>query len=641
MIINEKAQIISEILERNLTNKRITNEVASNINRMLDAEVLRIGVIGKMNAGKSSFINSLVFGDTILPTGATPMTATLTEIEFGTTDSVSVSFINEKDVDDLKAALDSNVEAEKKNAELILNTLNSIEGGYQRFIALGDSEKVVSITPDCLSDYVSADGKYSGLVKTVKIKKNNPRIKGVVIVDTPGFNDPIISRGRTTIDQLKNCSIIFFVHDPYEAYDEIDISMLEQQIEYAGISELVDVINKVDWLDDYVIDEWGRYNEEYSERKEAILNHMSESAAKELLKNSKTFVVSSLLALLGSKTKDAFSDEEREWYTQFQSNFPDYLIQQKDFYSFSLISSILDEVEGIIMKKDSYLLRAPIETLKGELKIVLKKIDRDIDNAQSDIANLESAVELAQKKLNQFETFFSVLLRDVHNLSLPQDLTGLVNKEELDLKKLRSSKSKGEFTITKYPDPDLLFSGVKKRNLGNFNIFISEFDDLLRDRLEALRETIRSKACNSVVKVLCMLTTEQIDESTRKSFESTLYNSIEPAVQDISFPILSQALNDPLKGKQPQYVLYQIKFNNLYNDNWIHEKLGGFYAKSETIVQCFQDNAKDEITRIKLNLSDSIHLDPDSKKKKIANLHQLILLLNQEKEKVNDDITLL
>lgn len=641
MIINEKAQIISEILERNLNNKRITNEVASNINRMLDAEVLRIGVIGKMKAGKSSFINSLVFGDTVLPTGSTPVTATLTEIEFGTTESVAVSLINEKDVDDLKAALDSNIEAEKKNAEQILNTLNSIEGGYHRFIAPGDSEKIVSITPESLSDYVSADGKYSGLVKTVKIKKDNPRIKGLVIVDTPGFNDPIISRGRTTIDQLKNCSIIFFVHDPYEAYDEIDISMLEQQIEYAGISELVDVINKVDWLDDYKIDEWGRYNEEYSERKEAILNHMSESAAKELLRNSKTLVVSSLLALLGCKSKDAFSDEEKEWYTQLQSTFPDYLIHQKDFYSYSLISSILDEVEGIIQKKDSYLLRAPIETLKGELKIVLKKIDRDIDNAQSDIANLESAVELAQKKLNQFESFFSVLLRDVHNLSLPQDLTGVVNKEELDLKKLRSSESEGEFTITKYPDPDLLSSGVKKRNLGNFNIFISEFDDLLRDRLEALRETIRSKACNSVVKVLSMLTTEQIDESTRKSFESTLYNSIEPAVQDISFPILSQALNDSLKGKQPQYVLYQIKFNNLYNDNWIHEKLGGFYAKSETIVQSFQDNAKNEITRIKLNLSDSIHLDPDSKKEKIANLHQLLLLLNQEKEKVNDDITLL
>ena len=641
MIINEKAQIISEILERNLNNKRITNEVASNINRMLDAEVLRIGVIGKMKAGKSSFINSLVFGDTVLPTGSTPVTATLTEIEFGTTESVAVSLINEKDVDDLKAALDSNIEAEKKNAEQILNTLNSIEGGYRRFIAPGDSEKIVSITPESLSDYVSADGKYSGLVKTVKIKKDNPRIKGLVIVDTPGFNDPIISRGRTTIDQLKNCSIIFFVHDPYEAYDEIDISMLEQQIEYAGISELVDVINKVDWLDDYKIDEWGRYNEEYSERKEAILNHMSESAAKELLRNSKTLVVSSLLALLGCKSKDAFSDEEKEWYTQLQSTFPDYLIHQKDFYSYSLISSILDEVEGIIQKKDSYLLRAPIETLKGELKIVLKKIDRDIDNAQSDIANLESAVELAQKKLNQFESFFSVLLRDVHNLSLPQDLTGVVNKEELDLKKLRSSESEGEFTITKYPDPDLLSSGVKKRNLGNFNIFISEFDDLLRDRLEALRETIRSKACNSVVKVLSMLTTEQIDESTRKSFESTLYNSIEPAVQDISFPILSQALNDSLKGKQPQYVLYQIKFNNLYNDNWIHEKLGGFYAKSETIVQSFQDNAKNEITRIKLNLSDSIHLDPDSKKEKIANLHQLLLLLNQEKEKVNDDITLL
>ena len=226
-------------------------------------------------------------------------------------------------------------------------------------------------------------------------------------------------------------------------------------------------------------------------------------------------------------------------------------------------------------------------------------------------------------------------------MSLPQDLTRLVNEEESELKKLRSSKSKCEFTSTKYLEPDFLSSGVKKRNLGNFNIFISEFDDLLRDRLEALRENIRSKACSSVVRVLSMLTTEQIDESTRKSFESTLYKCIEPAVQEISFPILSQALNDPLKGKQPQYVLYQIKFKDLYNDNWIREKLGGFYAKADTIVQSFQYNANKEITRIKLILSDSIGLDPDSKKEKIDNLNKSLLLLNEEKEKVNYDITLL
>lgn len=638
MIINEKAQIISEIIERNLNNKRISNELASSINTMLEAEVLRIGVIGKMKAGKSSFINSLVFGNSVLPTGTTPVTATLTEIEFGTTDSVSVSFLNEKDVEDLIAARNSGVDADKTNAELILSTLESIEGGYRRFLAPGNSEKIVAIPSDSLSDYVSAGGKYSGLVKTVTIKKNNPSIKGLVIVDTPGFNDPIISRGRTTVEQLKNCSIIFFVHDPYEAYDEIDVSMLEQQIEYAGISELVDVINKVDWLDDYDINEWGRYNAEYSKRKEAILNRMADSAAKDLLKNSKTLVVSSLLALLGSKPKDSFSDEEKEWYTHFQSNFPDYLIHQGDFLSYSLINSILNEVEGIVKKKDSYLLRAPIETLKGELRIVINKIERDIDNAESDIANLESSVELAQRKLNQFQTYFKDLLRDIGSLSLPQDLRGLVNKEEIELKNLRTSKSEAEFTSTKYPEPDMFSSGVKKRNLGNFNIFISEFDDLIRNRLEALRETIGSKARNSVVAIRRMLTTEQIDEGTRKSFESALNNIIEPAVQDILFPILSQAINEPLRGKQPQYVLYRLKYNNLYNDNWIHETLGSFYAKSDTIVESFLDNANTEITRIQMRLTDSIKMNPDSKKEMIANLQKSLLVLNQEKERVNDDI---
>ena len=44
---------------------------------------LKIGIVGQVKAGKSSFLNALIFdGKSILPKAATPMTAALTKIRY-------------------------------------------------------------------------------------------------------------------------------------------------------------------------------------------------------------------------------------------------------------------------------------------------------------------------------------------------------------------------------------------------------------------------------------------------------------------------------------------------------------------------------------------------------------------------------
>ena len=48
-----------------------------------EEQKLTIGVIGQMKAGKSTFLNSFIFGDTILPAATSPMTASLSYITYG------------------------------------------------------------------------------------------------------------------------------------------------------------------------------------------------------------------------------------------------------------------------------------------------------------------------------------------------------------------------------------------------------------------------------------------------------------------------------------------------------------------------------------------------------------------------------
>ncbi len=51
-----------------------------------EGNILKIGVVGQVKAGKSSFLNSLFFeGETVLPKASTPMTAGLTILEYSAT----------------------------------------------------------------------------------------------------------------------------------------------------------------------------------------------------------------------------------------------------------------------------------------------------------------------------------------------------------------------------------------------------------------------------------------------------------------------------------------------------------------------------------------------------------------------------
>ena len=76
--------------------RRFDNNEISNILRLKDAlkndiqrfeqdqQTLNIAIMGQVKAGKSSFLNALLFdGKPVLPTAATPKTANLTRISYG------------------------------------------------------------------------------------------------------------------------------------------------------------------------------------------------------------------------------------------------------------------------------------------------------------------------------------------------------------------------------------------------------------------------------------------------------------------------------------------------------------------------------------------------------------------------------
>ncbi|EKE89872.1 50S ribosome-binding GTPase family protein [Helicobacter pylori R038b] len=81
-----------------------TEELEKTLKEMQDTDRnLKVGIIGRVKAGKSSLLNALIFeGVEVLPKAATPMTASLTVLKYANTLSAEVEFYSPKDIAELK-----------------------------------------------------------------------------------------------------------------------------------------------------------------------------------------------------------------------------------------------------------------------------------------------------------------------------------------------------------------------------------------------------------------------------------------------------------------------------------------------------------------------------------------------------------
>lgn len=225
-----------------------------------EGQILKIGIVGQIKRGKSSFINALLFdGDDILPKAATPMTAALTRIRYSQTPSAEVEFFTEeewKSVEQTASLWDTQqnngncpdiiachelVEAVKKGG---LNPRNFIDKGKIEIDTIRSNDELVGK----LQDYVGAGGRYTPFVKCTQLNLAIDALKGIEFVDTPGMNDPIISRSQRTRDFLGECHVVFLLSKSDQFLDEKDLQLLAQSLPNRAVSRYFLVGSMLDSL---------------------------------------------------------------------------------------------------------------------------------------------------------------------------------------------------------------------------------------------------------------------------------------------------------------------------------------------------------------------------------------------------------
>ena len=98
--------------------------------------VMRLGIVGQVKVGKTSFLNALLFeGKTVLPQAATPMTAALTRIRYSRNPSIKVVFYDEVDWNNVEAYHSSYTEKLHKYYQDYLDTFRPAQEKNKGFIS--------------------------------------------------------------------------------------------------------------------------------------------------------------------------------------------------------------------------------------------------------------------------------------------------------------------------------------------------------------------------------------------------------------------------------------------------------------------------------------------------------------------------
>lgn len=636
----ERAKIQS-IIDRLKKNSRIDKSFCSELDRSFDAQTLVIGVVGRMKAGKSSLVNAVAFEDEILPSAEKTTTVTLTEITYSENERIIVEFMSSQDIEDLKcqATYTGDDNTLKLKAKAALDTLERFKSGYENY--LNQSKQ---ITLPELPKYVDAEGDYSGLAKSVKIFINNEKLKGVTIVDTPGFNDPIVSRGETTKKALSKCHVLLFVHNK-DGYDESDMNLLAEQIEYAGISEIIDILNKVDMLG-VPIEEWPDELDYFIQKRDEM--EMPNNNVKTLLSNAHSTFVSSLMALCGLISYDKMSEAMKCHYSIYEEEFKKQLcqestreLQQQAFVKYSNVNSVIAEINRLAKEGSVYLVEGPLMTLKGKLSSIKNIIESEIEAKRAELDSLKVSIEVSRNSLTNFNQFMNSVINGVRASSLSLDLSNLVMSSIRKAQNLRQSESSKEFTEKRYTEPDFISRGVTKANIANYNTFVSGFENCLRDILNNLKDSFSSRCKNEINSLITSLSANsQIDKERMEWLKKSLIKSLLSVVNKINAIIPSKRLKSLPNGDQKQWDKLRTYFLDVYNDEYLSSSKDGIFLCFSEVSQNmdYEGIALVELNQLRNEINASMNKSPQKKREEIEKIENKIKVLEEELGSINSDI---
>lgn len=262
-----------------------------------EQRLLTIGIIGRVKAGKSSLLNSVLFeGQDILPKAATPMTASLVIVSYGDEFSATVEYFTPDDIskiadDHMRYVSELEREVQRVTEELKKaedakkvnipgKTSDSLEkkarkkveqafkehrhfSAFDQFDRMKQGGKLQEMKgrsateqritakdldelKKVLGNYVGSDGVLMPFTKSVRVELPLESLRNIQVVDTPGINDPVVSREQRTQEYLKKCDVVLIVSPAGQFLSREDTDLMDKVTMREGVREMYVIASLAD-----------------------------------------------------------------------------------------------------------------------------------------------------------------------------------------------------------------------------------------------------------------------------------------------------------------------------------------------------------------------------------------------------------
>lgn len=431
----------------------VTTTLETEIQRaQQDARKLSIGIVGAMKAGKSSFLNACIFGGKdVLPKAATPMTAALTRIRYSETPQATVHFYERKDwekIEDNAQKYEEQLNTKYSNYCKIYDRshADSTEGVcskqvfertlFQQDVSevlksakeltqmvgsnsailehLGDADVLDGDIMAKLQDYVGAHGRFTPIVNYVELEVNLPELEDLEIVDTPGLNDPIVSRSYATRQFLRACDVVILLSPCSQFMDANTVGLMANGLPDNGVRKVIVVGSK---LDSGLLNEpkgsfavasqhaLNSYKGQFrNTMQQAMRNNPRRAGILEKISESDLLFVSSTCSSMARKQKQhqPLSPAENLVLQNLHSNFPDF--DETLLSSIGGINKVLKTLEAVRQQK-AEIIHGKNNTLLETAQInhlrALDKIQQELSSSRTTLKNSTSEQLLQRTKAIQ------------------------------------------------------------------------------------------------------------------------------------------------------------------------------------------------------------------------------------------------
>ena len=584
------------VLEKLVENFKMKTEDFYRENRKLN-----IGVVGQVKAGKSSFLNALLFnGKEILPKASTPKTATLTKMEYSEKNIIQVEYysVEEWEVLEDNASIDLEDEIYTSAREIIgmihkngLDPTPYLEKGIEE-IEFNTYDDLIAN----LNNYVGENGKFTPIVKAVTLYLNKEEFKGLSIVDTPGLNDPIASRTIRTKEFIEVCDVVFFLSQSGSFLDKSDWTLLSSQLPQKGVKRLVLIASKYDsgirdvlrvqdvddifGEDDNTADNIPKackiIRKKLKKRaknkvEEFVRDLKSRESSLELIEVirqcSDPILVSVMAHNMASKTVEEYSEEEKNIYfalKKFSDDIEKDLLLLGNFEDVNKIfSEIVIEKEEILKQKA----KSFIPTAQAELVSSLSNFKKKAEKRLTILEQHDKEYLLEQKnfiegQIGNIKADITTLFGELNVKLENQKSEGIremrdISKEYLNIKERTGSKTHREsYTVSdsKWYNP---FSWGRSHTEYttytehySYTLASDAIDNLQKYSLEAVNNIEKvfydALELKEIKRKLLNVVIQNFDMGSEK-YDSSLFRiMVEEAIARIEFPIFKVDISDTI-----------------------------------------------------------------------------------------------